>query len=621
MINRPRGGWRNARLAVASLVTFGTLALGACGKDTGPTEPPVLPPNNPGTPPIKTAAFLFDVDLRSGTVKVTAPEKTLQSLGIARTDAQAANSSSPEFSVVGGDVVELVATGYEVSSGGGFGSGSIPVGPCPGGSPAAVAGRLCVEFDVAVINELLGVQLVGPTVFPTPVPGTTGPLLIPYSIQVTQSDGSVSVGGPQGNDVIGTQPNTGSVSTNDEWVLAPFNFFNDATCSATLPTGVLTDCFRSEEITPTPLAGGAQSDPLRVGFYVDPTVGQFTVTMLVAADLQNQSGAASGTISGTVTSPQLGALSGATLSVSGVAGTQTTDASGAYTFAPVGLGSRTVSVTGGLPASCSLPAAQAATVTNGATSTVNFSVTCAVPTGTIAGTITSSLTSAGLAGVSVIVTPAGGSALAAVTTSAAGAYTRNAVALGTPTGTGAVTLSGLPAGCTDPGSTPYTGLTNGGTVNVNVTVTCVAPPAVYTLGGAWTRPTATTAAYTLTYDLTQRDDPAIPGADDVFVISGTTAFGTLITFTGTANVAGSLLQNQGSNELTPGNIAWQNFTTAVTPPTGLVGIIVFNFTVPPGATGTVTPATTFSPTDDVQSANGTNLLPNTQLQQPSLTLP
>ena len=617
MMHRPRDGWRHARLVVASLAALGTLALGACGKDSGPTEPPVLPPNNPGTPPIQTAAFRFDVDLRTRTVTVTAPEKTLQSLGITSTGRSASRAGSPDFSLLGGDVVELVAGGYEVTSGGGFSSGSIPVGPCPGGSPAAVAGRLCVEFDVSVINELLGVQLVGPTVFPTPVPGTTGPLLIPYSIQVTQSDGGVAVGGPQGNDVIGTQPSTGSVSTNDEWTLAPFNFFNDASCSAALPSGVLSDCFRSEEITPTPLAGGAQSDPLRVGFYVDPTVGQFTVTMLVAADLQNQSGSASGTISGTVTSPQLGALANVTLSVSGVAGPQSTDGNGLYTFAPVGLGQRTVTITGGLPASCTAPAAQNATVTNGATSTVNFSVTCGVPTGTISGTITSSLTSGGLAGVSVIVTPAGGSALPAVQTGGNGTYARNGVALGD----GAVALSGLPAGCTDPGATPYSGLTNGGTVTVNITVTCVAPPANYILAGAWTRPSSTTAAYTLTYDLTQLDDPAIAGPDNVFVISAITNFGTLITFANSTNVPGSPLQNQGSNQLTPGQIAWQNFNTTGTPATGNVGVIVFNFTVPSGAAGSVSPSTTFSVTDDVQSDDGVNLLPNTVLQQPSLTLP
>jgi hypothetical protein len=603
---------RAAAIAVA-------VVLGACGQESDPVETPVLPPNQPGNPELTASAFIFDIDVKGGEVKVldAATRGTVSALrSEERPSGKLANGRSllgPDFSIVGGDVVELVTTAFAVTAGGGFASGTIPVGPCPGGAPAAQPGRLCVEFDVAVINELLGVQLVGPVEFPAPPAGSTGPVFFPFDIAVTETAGGATPGGTQGNDIIVELPNNGSVSVSDEWAGAPHNFFNDVNCAATPAAGTAIDCYRWEEITPTPLTGGAQSNAQRVGFYVDPTVGNFRVRILVGADLQNQSGAASGSIAGSVTSPQLGALAGVTVTVSGVAGTQNTGAAGAYNFATVGLGSRTVSISG-LPGGCTNPGSQGTTVTNGTTSTVNFTVTCGIPVGTITGTISSSL-GGGMAGIGVIATPTAGTALPAVNTSAAGAYSIGGVAIGG----GALTLTNVPANCTNPGATPYTGVTNGGTITVDITLTCTAPPSVYIFSGTWST-VGSNRNYRLAFDLTQRDDPAIPGADDISVISALTAYdNTRLAFASSANVPGSGMTNQNSNEVTPGVVAWLQFNSGATALTGVVGIIDLSFTVVGGATGTLTPSTTFQSVDDVLSLNGTNLRPNTQIVNGTLT--
>src|SRR5579872_5068071 len=82
------------------------------------------------------------------------------------------------------------------------------------------------------------------------------------------------------------------------------------------------------------------------------------------------------------------------------------------------------------------------------------------PTGTIVGTVTSSL-GGSLTGVSIVVTPNGGTALAPVTTSPAGAFV--AASVPTTPDDGTLTLSSLPANCTAPTPT-YTGLTGSDTV-------------------------------------------------------------------------------------------------------------------------------------------------------------
>lgn len=68
-----------------------------------------------------------------------------------------------------------------------------------------------------------------------------------------------------------------------QWDGAPHNFFNDAGCTQ-LPT----DCLPYE---PYPAIGPLMtSAPRTIDFLVDPTVQDFRVTLLLAADLQPVSG-------------------------------------------------------------------------------------------------------------------------------------------------------------------------------------------------------------------------------------------------------------------------------------------------------------------------------------------
>jgi PKD repeat protein/sulfur carrier protein ThiS len=182
-----------------------------------------------------------------------------------------------------------------------------------------------------------------------------------------------------------------------------------------------------------------------------------------------------GTVSGSVTSPQRGALSGVTVTVQGGPSAQS-GVTGAYSIPGVATGARSVSLST-LPTGCTAPAAQSVTVSSGATATLNFTVVCTplgAATGTVSGRVTRATGGAGIAGVRVVLQPTGGTALAPVTTSADGSYTITNVPIGTGAGagTGSVTVSDLPVGCATPSSSPYTGLAAGATVTVPISVTC-----------------------------------------------------------------------------------------------------------------------------------------------------
>lgn len=94
------------------------------------------------------------------------------------------------------------------------------------------------------------------------------------------------------------------------------------------------------------------------------------------------------------------------------------------------------------------------------------------PTGTVAGTISSSL-GGPLEGVEVTVAPTSGTAPGAVTTGADGKFSVSGVAVAD--GKGTISLAGLPDNCTDPGDIAYTGLANGVTMTKDIEVTCEPP--------------------------------------------------------------------------------------------------------------------------------------------------
>jgi hypothetical protein len=556
-----RLGGQARRVLPTSILVAGALLASACSSDNAGSGP-VLPGNPPPNPQITRAAFLADVNLRTKTIKITAPTlSTADGLGGAAGVRAAA--SSVDFSLVGGDVVTLTTSNFAATG--------VGVAPAP-------LGKVRVTFDVNITNKLSGVQLVGPTVFPAPPPGTTGPLLFPYDIAVAVTSGGTATGG-QGNDIIVTLPSYGLVAPSTDWNGAPWNFFNDVGCSATS-----NDCFRFEEFT-GPIFPGSTTSANSVGFDLDPTVGQFTARLIVAADLQNSGPAPTGTIAGTVSSPQLGNLNGvvvtATAGVTSLPGT--TAGAGAYSIASVPTGPASVAITSGLPAGCTNPGSQATTVTNGGTSTVNFSVTCPVPSGSVGGTISfSGFTPSGITGIAVVVTPTGGSAQAAVNPNAAGVYLRSNVPVGT--GAGAVALSNLPSGCTAPPAGSYSGLTNGGTATVNFSVACTAPPAGYNHNAVFGAVTGGVSRLTINLDMSTFNDPAVNGAsaDDISTYQGSFTYNTarLTLVAGSCGaVPGQGLNSVTTNTSTPGTIGFLSLTTGSALLTGVQPVLQCDFTV------------------------------------------
>jgi hypothetical protein len=90
----------------------------------------------------------------------------------------------------------------------------------------------------------------------------------------------------------------------------------------------------------------------------------------------------------------------------------------------------------------------------------------------INGAVTSSL-GGGLGGATVVITPAGASALAAISTNANGNYTAASVPV-TNQG-GSIAVGNVPSNCAAPKSTTYQTLTAGRALTVNITVTCQTP--------------------------------------------------------------------------------------------------------------------------------------------------
>lgn len=594
------------RLTTVLLSSVAALSV-ACGGDRGTTNPQ-LPGNPPPNPQIQSAAFIADVNLRTGRIKITEPvQNQTPSLSAALAgvgsrpglgDLRKPGPGGPDRSIIAGDVIELTASNYHASAVGEF-------------TPS----KIRVTFDINITNRLASVELITPT-FPTPPAGVTGVFLFPYSAVATVTTGGVSVGG-DGTEVIVEQPSYGAVDASITWEGAPHNFFDDNGCLSSSDP-----CFRFEAYT-QPLAAGGTSEARSVGFDIDPTVGSFRARLIVAADLRNAGAAPTGTIAGSVTSPQRGALSGVIVSASG-GFSGTTDVAGNYSIAGVNTGPRTVSLSN-LPAACTAPASQLVTVTSGGTATANFVVQCSVPSGSINGSITSSQ-GGGLGGVSVAATPTGGAPVAAVLTAGSGAYSIPSVPVG-GAGSGSLALGNLPTNCTNPGAVPYSGLTDGGSITVDVTVSCAAPPQGYPYTLTWGPVSGGQVTLTVRIDMNGFNDAAIPGADDIDAIQTITVLNNAsrLQFVSAANGAGSGLQNLTANGGTPGQVSWLNFSTSsgVATQQGLQTLAVFTFSVLAGAPATVTTSSAFLPArgDAAASRNGIDLIPRILVTEGSLSLP
>ena len=375
---------RGARsTAIRSLVSAAAIALAACsGESLNKPEDPNLPGDPPVNPAVAAAAWRFDVSTVKKIVKITPPSVKAASSSFAAAVATAASPAN--LSLVGGDVISLIVVpGSYVASGVGT-----------GGAPA---GKVLVTFDVQIVNLLSSVDLITPT-FPVPPTGVSGIFMFPFATNVTTTSGGAS---GSGNDIIVDLPNRGQVAPGTDFNGAPYNWFNDTGC----PVGS-NDCYRYESY-PAPQSAGATSGGQKIGFEIDPTVANFSAKMIVAADLQNSGPAVTRTVSGTVTSPQAGALTGGTVAIGAL---NASPAAGNYSIANVGAGVQNVTYTPASGSGCVAPAAQSITITAASPNPVpvNFTVTCGVPSGTVSGTIgfaTGSLTPS-LTGVLATITPA-----------------------------------------------------------------------------------------------------------------------------------------------------------------------------------------------------------------------
>jgi hypothetical protein len=451
----------------------GVVVLGlAIGCQAGLKDPagPVLPPDPPGFPPFTRTVFVFDVNVPQGTVVVQAPALEGSRLAGGQGD-------SPARSIVGSDVIGLAVSNYYASP--------------PG---AVQPNRIRVQFEVQVLNKLVGYDLVTPT-FPEPPAGAAGLLLIPYSTVITTTTGGVGVPG-DGTVIVGT-PANGLVLPSVDWNGhatpdrptfpaapgaggLPHNFFNDASCSGFPDPEAAGDCFRYE--TYGVLSAGALSPPRRIGFDLEASVGQFRTMLLAVADLRPSPAPSTGAVTGTISSPQRGPLQGVRVDIQGVGAYGLTDGGGGYLITGVGGGARTVTVSA-LPAGCdpaSLSPANGTTVTApaGGSATLDFTVACTAVYGAVTGGVvragpgTQSLTA-----IEIIVQPAaaGVPAVTAPVLGAAESVSFSAVVQvgqGTGAGEGTVALANLPAGCLPPPAAAYSGLVPGGSVEVGFTVQC-----------------------------------------------------------------------------------------------------------------------------------------------------
>ncbi len=274
---------------VRSVLSTAAIALAACsGESLNTPADPVLPQDPKVNPQVRSLAWLFDVNTAKKTVKITPPSAAVAKAAGLDLDV----NGQVEMSLVGADVIALTASNYAAT---GVGTGGAP------------PNKVRVTFDVAITNLLTSVQLITPT-FPTPPVGATGLFMFPFENVVTTTSGGVST---TGNDVIVELPNTGGVTPSVQFDGAPHNWFNDTGC----PVGS-NDCYRYETYA-VPLVAGGTSTTSQVGFDIDPTVSNFRAKMIVAADLQNSGAAITRTVAGTVTSPQLGPLTGGSVTITG----------------------------------------------------------------------------------------------------------------------------------------------------------------------------------------------------------------------------------------------------------------------------------------------------------------
>ena len=306
-------------MRLTRLSLLAVLFLAACERNLA--EPDV--PND-----LRGRAVALDVDLDNNTVTQVSPG----SMSV---------SSGASFALLGHNEVTTIITNVTRSN-------------------LTYPHRARIRFDLALKNNLHGADLVAAT-FPDPPVGQV--VAFPFSTEPSSWWGSKVKATGEWN---GTgQPGSGQ----------PWNFFNnDHHCWSSAPPS---DCYRWEAYGEV-LPAGATTPARQVGFDVDPSVRQFRVYVVVAADIRERPiPAGTGAIAGTVTSPELGALANVQVSAGGQSAT--TGSTGLYAISGLTPGAVSVTVSG-LPGGCTAPAPVSATVVSEQVSIVSISVTCIAQT-------------------------------------------------------------------------------------------------------------------------------------------------------------------------------------------------------------------------------------------------
>ncbi len=463
-------------------------ALGAACASDRPTGPN-LPVDHPE---LLDRAIILHIDLRTAGISTESAQQ----------DGGSAVGPKPSMALVGGDGIGVVTSNFSRS----------PVGQF-------IKDKVRIRFDVALVNKLQHADLVTPT-FPPPPTNVQGVILFPFSLVVQSTLGgkakpSIDWDGEAFNFFNDVNCSSSVNSDCYRWEAYPSPLEAGVTSAARtvgfdadpdvvtitvymvlaadvrerpLPgaiAGTVTSSTRGSlsGVTVTAAPGGASATTDANGAYSIGGVATGSVNVSLGA---LPSGCTSpgaqpatvgpgavttvnftvsctpltGTVGGTVTSPSFGPLAGVTVKAGG--NSATTSGAGAYSIAGVPVGQQAVTLDR-LSSDCLNPGAQVAAVTANATTTLDFTVNCTTPTGSVVGVVSSAV--GPLSNVNVVVS-VGGIALADLT-DAAGLYHVS----GVPVGAASVSVSGLPSGCSNPTAQTVT-VAKGGTVTANFAVGC-----------------------------------------------------------------------------------------------------------------------------------------------------
>src|SRR5437588_4955524 len=388
--DRPRGTSScRLRHALASLTgALSLLVATGCVSEHEPAGPQSGP-----VPELLGSAIRLLVDVEAGRVTVAPPP--------AVTASAKPGGVTPSFALMGQNEIGLAASNFFRSAVGQF-------------TPR----RVRVRFDIALTNKLANADLV-PSTFPAPPSGVAQVLAFPFATH------------PSGVFVLRVTASTDWDGTGAPGSGAPHNFFNDAICIGQTPPS---DCFRWEAFGDM-VEGGATTPARTVGFDVDPSVTQFTLYVVIAADIREHGALGRAAVAGNVRSAARGPLQDVTVSVG--ASTAVTSGAGFYALARLAAGPANL-VLSGLPQECENPGPTSVTLIEGEVTNGSLDVLCR---GRVSGRVISPQLGP-LHGVTVSVQ---GTAISS-TTDAAGQY----LLVGIDADVAVLLLSGLVGDCRAP---------------------------------------------------------------------------------------------------------------------------------------------------------------------------